>query len=233
MILLLWFDFDTLKADSGEPKDVDCEVSKYSKGIYRMNLFKVDGTSLKLIDSTGPDPSKLTLTIHDDIGPTKIYLTVTRDDPTFPEDTMAAMWKSNLTILHGLGLGVPNSSELQLYCDEITDPKNGPDTINIKMWVDGEQKLDVNLGEFEDGTPKGLETVIPSAGFRYLHDIQVVLDEVDVDVFGDHSDSSGLKTIPLLSEPRPMPVPNAKTLFEFAGGKYTLKYNLGWQVTNK
>ena len=52
----VWFDFDTLKADSGEPKDVDCEVSKYSKGIYRMNLFKVDGTSLKLIDRswTGP-----------------------------------------------------------------------------------------------------------------------------------------------------------------------------------
>lgn len=236
----VWFQFDTLRADSGEPKDIECEVSKYKKAIYRMNLYRDDGTSLKLIDSTGPNSSKLTLTIHDDIGPSKIYLTVTRDDPTYPEDTMAVIWKSNLTIFHGLFLevfdkvtklrGVPDSQALELECEEITTPRNGSDEINIKLWVDGTQRLDQNLGDFQSGDVRGLEDIIPKAGYRYLHDIVVVLDEIDVDVGGDHSDSSGPKTIPFLSEPRPIPVPNDNKIFEFQGGKYNLKYNLSWQV---
>jgi hypothetical protein len=229
-----WFDFDTLKADSGKPKDIDCEVSKYSKGVYRMNLYKYDGTTRTPIDNAGPDPTKLTLTIHDDIGPTKVYLTVTRDDPTLPGDTLAVMWKSNLAIFHGKSLlGIPNSSQLRLKCDTVTAPSNGPDTIVIKMWVDGKQMVDANLGDFEDGDPKGIEHLIPPTGFRYSDEIKVTLDEVDVDVFGSHDDSSGDHDISVLTEPRPTPIPQAKEIIEFDEGKYILEFNLSWQDPGK
>lgn len=219
----VWFQFDTLQSDSGEPQDIICEAAGYSKGVFRMNLVDADGKTI--ISSTGPDPSKLTLPLSDVDPlkrPLKVYLLVTRDDPTYRSDTVTVKWTTNLTVFHGWQLKVPDASELRLFCDDETNPEPfGSDEIVMRMWVDGRKIIEAVVGEFEDGDLASLEGIIPKTGFRYVHDVVVQLYEVD---HVSPDDPSEGKVVPILKEHRPKP--NDEPLkFFFEDGEYTIQFN--------
>lgn len=218
----VWFQFDTLQSDSGEPQEIVCEVAGYSKGVFRMTLVEADGKTI--ISSTGPDPSKLTLPMSDVDPlkrPLKVYLLVTRDDPTYASDTVTVKWTTNLTVFHGWQL-VPDTLELRLFCEDETNPEPfGSDEIVMRIWVDGKKMIDTFVAEFEDGDVASLEGIIPKTGFRYLHDVVMQLYEID---HVSPDDPSEGKVVPILKEHRLKP--NDEPLkFNFEDGEYHIQFN--------
>jgi hypothetical protein len=241
----VWFEFDPLVADSGLPQNIVCEVSEYSEGVFKMTLLKEDHKTKILGGETGPNPSKLTLPLNDAspegrdlcVGGSKIYLLVSRDDPTFTTERVAVKWTTNLTVFHSRlvdGRPVPSAIPLTLICDNETDPEWGVDEIIMKVWVDGIRVLEVFAGEFEKGSEISVENLIPSSGYRYLDNVLVQLFEQD-HVSADDP-SKGMRFLPLDGHReighREMPYDKSDKL-EFEGGEYFLNYNRSTFLTSK
>jgi len=244
----VWFEFNTLAvADWGPdwprvPQDIVCEMSGYDKDkpVFQMTLREADLTLTPDVRTDPPDPSKVTLRLND-LGPKKRYLCVTRKDDKFSAKTFAVVWKTNLTVFHGTMLDIPsagklpgtssigNPYELKIVCDNLTDPENGPDQILVRVWVDGNKRIEglTNKEKFWLHSEGTLQALIPN-GLRYLEKVSIQLSELD-SVSGD--DESKAIPFPPLDIHRENPK-DKPYVFDFSGGLYILYYNRSSQLTS-
>ena len=138
----------------------------------------------------------------------------------------ALSWTTNLTILHPQvdldGNPVSGAAELDVICDDETDPETGgSDTIDFTIISDGQLAADRGyIGEFDDGDRHGYSHLLNPAGIRYVEKLDFQLVEDDE---GDFDDYSPLVSVPTLSEFRRS---MAAGPFQWEDGTYRVVVNL-------
>lgn len=218
-----WFQLHTEKAYSGQAQDLQFLVDQFSGDSFSVELRRANGTTVVAGASSEVDPNNASLrrVRMDMLGPDgeKLYLLVKRLN--LGVTSFQVGWRTNLTVLHGQGAGVPGAASQNLYCVEETDTL-GIDEVYLTVVVDGVLKVnDVYIGEYDDGTYRTMEDLLGT--IRFLDKVEVTLREEDGAANGEDDFLS--TTIGGLASDKLHDL-NRTSVLQCCGGKYLLRYNL-------
>ncbi len=218
-----WFELHTEKADSGKAQKLRFVVDQFTGSSFSLELRRDDGMTTVATASPEPDPdnpgmSRSVIQFEGADGK-KLYLLVKRSSPAATSYRIG--WKTNLTVLHGQGAGVPGAASENLFCVEETDGAVDIDEIYLTVVVDGVKKVDdLYIGDYDDGVYRTMEDLIGTV--RYLDTVEVTLRDEDGGASGDDDFLS--TTIQGLPAGKRQDL-NTTSVLACCDGKYLLRYN--------
>lgn len=210
-----WFELHLEKATSGALQELLFFAESTPSTDFELELRAEDGVTVLAGAAAGGPRVEMPF---GEVGPGKRYLLLKRKNLALT--TVRVGWETNLTIFHGVQVGVPGAATLNVYCHEETDTV-GTDEIYLTVIADGATIVnDVWLGDFDDTVQRTLEDVVPT--IRYVQSMVVRLRDEDSGANG--GDDIMEVTIPTLSRTQFEQLCETRGL-SCCGGSYSIRFN--------
>lgn len=124
----------------------------------------------------GSSPTDQLLVQFEEPGPATRFIRVKRFDPA-KEQKFRVQWRTNLTVLHGSQVGVPNATALDFSIAEHGD-WIGDEEYYFWLVADGQTVVDeVHLGDYSEPSNVSMEPYFTAV--RYVGEVQAIWVEVD------------------------------------------------------